>query len=54
MNTDTCERCGGELEWYDGESYCPSCTYWTAVDEAVRALNLDHGELPEPDPELPY
>jgi len=54
MHNATCEHCGGDLEFFEGESYCPDCLYWNAVDEAVAGLNLDHGELPELDERLPW
>jgi uncharacterized Zn finger protein (UPF0148 family) len=56
-----CEQCGGRLERYEGETYCPDCTHYEAVeahdratDEALRVLAQD---LPEPvvlDDEIPF
>jgi uncharacterized Zn finger protein (UPF0148 family) len=29
---DRCPDCGEVLGWWDGESYCPSCTRWTLTE----------------------
>jgi hypothetical protein len=39
MNLTTCELCGGRLESFEGESYCPDCTYSDAILEAERATD---------------
>jgi uncharacterized Zn finger protein (UPF0148 family) len=43
-----CDQCGERLERFEGETYCPDCTYWEAVehlgaatDEALGQLALD-------------
>jgi uncharacterized Zn finger protein (UPF0148 family) len=46
-----CEQCGGRLETFEGESFCPECTYYEAVaaldlatDEALAVLAQDQSE----------
>jgi uncharacterized Zn finger protein (UPF0148 family) len=45
-----CDGCGNPLASYEGESYCPGCTRWEALqlaeeaDEEARVLRL----LPAP------
>jgi uncharacterized Zn finger protein (UPF0148 family) len=34
-----CEHCGRRLESYEGESYCPECTYYEAVEAHDRATD---------------
>jgi uncharacterized Zn finger protein (UPF0148 family) len=57
-----CDQCGERLERFEGETYCPHCTYWetvehleAAADEALAQLAIDqadddamdwHGEEP--------
>jgi uncharacterized Zn finger protein (UPF0148 family) len=49
-----CDQCGERLESYEGESYCPDCTYFEvleqmelATDEALVQLAID-----QPEPEV--
>jgi hypothetical protein len=56
-----CENCGGRLETYEGESYCPECTYYEAVeahdlatDEALALLAQDFPDPPAMDEEIPF
>jgi uncharacterized Zn finger protein (UPF0148 family) len=46
-----CDQCGERLERFEGEDYCPDCTYWEAVeqleqatDEALAQLTIDQAE----------
>jgi uncharacterized Zn finger protein (UPF0148 family) len=57
-----CDQCGERLERFEGETYCPDCTYYDALeqmelatDEALAQLAIDqadedvrdwHGEEP--------
>jgi hypothetical protein len=34
---ETCETCGGRLECYEGEPYCPDCTWYAVTAEAAAA-----------------
>jgi uncharacterized Zn finger protein (UPF0148 family) len=34
---ELCECCGGRLESYEGELYCPDCTYYAALELAEEA-----------------
>jgi uncharacterized Zn finger protein (UPF0148 family) len=34
-----CEHCGEPLACFEGETYCPDCTYWEAVEQTERATN---------------
>jgi hypothetical protein len=56
-----CEHCDGRLESYEGETYCPECTYYQAVashdqatDEALAVLAQDSPELPAMDNDIPF
>jgi hypothetical protein len=61
MNTKYWEQCGGRLETFDGEAYCPDCTYYQAVqghdqatDEALALLAQDFPEPAAIDEEIPF
>jgi hypothetical protein len=51
-----CEYCGGPLECFEGEWYCPDCTQYAAeelarqADEEARALRLAQAAQPEEGP----
>jgi hypothetical protein len=53
-----CEYCGGPLEYFEGEPYCPDCTQYAAeelarqADEEARVLHLalDQAAQPEEGP----
>jgi len=56
-----CKYCGGRLDHFEGESFCPDCTYYQAVeahdhatDEALAVLAQDHPEPAMPDNDLPF
>ncbi len=56
-----CERCGGKLETFEGEEYCPDCSYYEAVaghdratDEALAVLAQDFPEPAATDEEIPF
>jgi hypothetical protein len=56
-----CEQCGGRLESYEGESYCPDCTFFEAVeahdratDEALAVLAEDFPQPAARDDEIPF
>jgi uncharacterized Zn finger protein (UPF0148 family) len=34
-----CPECGGPLACYEGESYCPACTWYEVEREALQALD---------------
>jgi hypothetical protein len=34
-----CDQCGERLEHFEGESDCPDCTYWEAVEQLDRATD---------------
>jgi hypothetical protein len=58
----SCERCGGQLETFEAEDFCPECTYYEAVeahdlatDEALAVLAQDFREQPAViDKEIPF
>lgn len=33
--TPRCGHCGGRLEHFDGESYCPACVRYTLADDLL-------------------
>jgi uncharacterized Zn finger protein (UPF0148 family) len=35
--TPCCENCGGQLEEFEGEPYCPDCTAWEVEEEMRQA-----------------
>jgi uncharacterized Zn finger protein (UPF0148 family) len=41
-----CECCGGPLEHYEGEAYCPDCTRYE-VEEAARQATAEAVQLRE-------
>ncbi len=56
-----CERCGGPLEVFEGEAFCPDCTSFEAAQAHDRAtseaLALLAQNFPEPaaiEEEIPF
>jgi uncharacterized Zn finger protein (UPF0148 family) len=43
-----CENCGGPLDCYKGEWYCPPCTYFTTTLLAAAAADEAHRERQAP------
>ena len=40
-----CDECGGRLEVYQGEPYCPDCTTWSlAAAPDAAADDADQGD----------
>jgi uncharacterized Zn finger protein (UPF0148 family) len=35
----SCDQCGGRLEHFDGESYCPDCSHFEAVEQLDQATD---------------
>jgi uncharacterized Zn finger protein (UPF0148 family) len=61
MNAKTCAVCNSPLEVCEGETYCPDCIYYHAVeqmeratDEALALLALEPAAYPEMDADLPF
>jgi uncharacterized Zn finger protein (UPF0148 family) len=40
-----CEHCGGLLERFDGESYCPSCVRYTVAEDLIDLAPADDADL---------
>jgi uncharacterized Zn finger protein (UPF0148 family) len=49
-----CDHCGEQLACFEGESYCPDCSHWEAVEEMEAATDeaLAQLALDQPDPEV--
>jgi hypothetical protein len=52
-----CDQCGRRLEHFEGEPYCPDCTYFEpvalldqATDEGLALLAIDHVDDDAGDP----
>jgi uncharacterized Zn finger protein (UPF0148 family) len=49
-----CSRCGERLERFEGETYCPDCTYWEAVEQMDAATDeaLAQRAIDQADPDV--
>jgi hypothetical protein len=45
-----CDSCGGRLESYEGDLYCPDCTLFAALELAEEADEEAHVERMQPAP----
>jgi uncharacterized Zn finger protein (UPF0148 family) len=49
-----CDQCGERLEHFEGEAYCPDCTYGEAVEQMEQATDeaLAQFAIDQADPEV--
>jgi hypothetical protein len=47
--TPRCGHCGGRLEHFDGDAYCPDCTTYTVAADVVDLASADDDEMASED-----
>jgi uncharacterized Zn finger protein (UPF0148 family) len=46
-----CDQCGEPLACFEGETYCPDCSYWQTVEQMELATDEALAKLANVEPE---